>query len=50
MRQGRIGSLAPRCHGVPTEYSQRRTTEEDAPEVLRLCREDGVDAAILVPL
>ena len=50
VRQGRIGSLAPRCHGVPTEYSQRRTREEDAPEVLRLCREDGVDAAILVPL
>lgn len=42
--------LAPRCHGVPTEYSQRLTTEEDAPEVLRRCQEDNVDAAILVPL
>ncbi len=42
--------LAPRCHGVPTEYSQRRTLEEDAPELLRRCREDGVDAAVLVPL
>ena len=50
VQQGKVGSLAARCHGVPTEYSQRRTTEEDAPEVLRLCREDGVDAAILVPL
>ena len=50
VREGKVGSLAPRCHGVPTEYSQRRTREEDAPEVLRLCREDGVDAAILVPL
>jgi hypothetical protein len=42
--------LAPRCHGVPTEYSQRLTMEVDAPEVLSRCREDNVDAAILVPL
>lgn len=47
---GRIGGLARRCHGVPTEYSQRATTERDAPEVLRRCREDGADAALLVPL
>jgi hypothetical protein len=47
---GRIGSLAARFHGVPTEYSQRRTIEQDAPEVLRRCREDRVDVALLVPL
>lgn len=47
---GRIGSLAPRYHLVPTEYSQRRTREQDAPEVLKRCREDGVDIALLVPL
>ena len=47
---GRIGGLAARYHGVPTEYSQRRTTERDAPEILRRCREDGVEAALLVPL
>ncbi len=47
---GRIGSLAARFHGVPTEYSQRRTIEVDAPEVLRRCREDEVDVALLVPL
>ena len=47
---GRIGSVAPRYHGVPTDYSQRRTAEEDAPEVLRRCLEDGVDVALLVPL
>jgi D-proline reductase (dithiol) PrdB len=50
VRAGRIGSLAARFHGVPTEYSQRRTIEQDAPEILRRCREDGVDAALLVPL
>jgi hypothetical protein len=47
---GRIGSLAPRFHGVPTDYSQRRTIEQDAPEVLARCREDEVDIALLVPL
>ncbi len=49
-RARRIGSLTRRLHGVPTEYSQRLTRERDAPEVLRRCREDGADAAILVPL
>lgn len=47
---GRIKSLSPRFYGAPTEYSQRKTNEADAPELLRLCREDGVDAAVLVPL
>jgi len=47
---GRIGRLAERFHGVPTDYSQRRTREQDAPEVLRRCREDAVDVALLVPL
>lgn len=49
-REGRIGRLACRLHGVPTEYSQRSTKERDAPEILRRCREDGADAALLVPL
>lgn len=47
---GRIGSLAPRFHGVPTEYSQRRTIELDAPDILARLREDAVDVALLVPL
>ena len=47
---GRIGSLTARFHGVPTDYSQRRTIEVDAPEVLRRCREDEADVALLVPL
>ena len=46
---GRIGALAPRFHGAPTNRSHRVTTDTDAPELLRRCREDGVDAAILVP-
>jgi D-proline reductase (dithiol) PrdB len=48
--EGRIGRLAPRLHGMPTEYSQRLTQERDAPELLHRCRQDGADATILVPL
>jgi len=48
--KGRFRDIAPRAHGVYTTYSQRRTSETDAPEVLRRCREDAVDAAILVPI
>ena len=46
---GRIGALAPRFHGAPTNRSHRVTMETDAPELLRRCREDGADAAVLVP-
>ncbi len=45
----RIGGLTVRFHGVPTNRSQRHTIETDAPESVRRCREDGADAAILVP-
>jgi len=45
---GRIGALAPRFHGAPTNRSHR-ATETDAAELLRRCREDGADAAVLVP-
>ena len=46
---GRIGALAPRFHGAPTNRSHHTTTESDAPELLGRCREDGVDAVVLVP-
>ena len=46
--QGRF-ELAPRFHGAPTNRSQRVTIETDAPEILARCREDGVDAAVVVP-
>src|SRR5262245_5296877 len=47
---GRIASISPRFYGAPTDFSQRRTIEEYAPSVLDLCRADGVDAVLLVPL
>lgn len=46
---GRIGSLAPRFHGAPTNRSHRVTLDVDCPELVARCREDEVDAAILVP-
>jgi hypothetical protein len=46
--RGRL-RLARRFHGMPTNRSQRVTVEVDAPELLERCREDGVDAAVLVP-
>jgi D-proline reductase (dithiol) PrdB len=49
VKAGRIGALTPRFHGAPTNRSHRVTTETDAPELLRRCREDGAQAAILVP-
>jgi D-proline reductase (dithiol) PrdB len=49
-REGIFKGLTARFHGVPTEYSQRKTKERDAPEILARVREDGADAAILCPL
>ena len=44
---GRIAGIPPRFYGVPTLRSQRHTIAIDAPAVLALCREDGVDVAVL---
>lgn len=49
-REGIFKGLTARFHGVPTEYSQRKTIEQDAPEILARVRQDGADAAILCPL
>jgi len=46
---GRFGTLAPRIHGAPTNRSHRATLQQDVPELLRRCQEDGVDAVVLVP-
>lgn len=49
-RDGMFAGLTPRFHGVPTDYSQRNTTDDVAPKVLQRLREDGADGAILCPL
>ena len=48
--RGAIGNPSPRFYGVPTDYSQGRTVETYAPEVLALCRADAVDAVLFFPL
>jgi hypothetical protein len=45
----RIGSMAPRFHGLPTNRSHRVTIEVDCAEVVRRCTEDRIDAAFLLP-
>jgi D-proline reductase (dithiol) PrdB len=48
-REQRIGAVAPRFFGAPTNRSHRVTIETDAPEILKRCKDDRVDAALLVP-
>ena len=45
-----IGSVSPRFYGVPTDYSQSRTSKKYAPEIYKQMQEDKVDIALLVPL
>ncbi len=47
-REGRIGELAPRLHGAPTNRSHKTTIEQDCPEMLARLREDEVDVAVLL--
>lgn len=46
--RGRIGSIAPHFHGLPTNRSHRVTLEVDCPDILTRCKADRVDVAILV--
>lgn len=47
--RGKIGAVAPRFHGLPTNRSHRATLEIDCPEIVARCRADGADAALLIP-
>ncbi|MCK1718328.1 glycine/sarcosine/betaine reductase selenoprotein B family protein [Bradyrhizobium sp. 141] len=46
---GRIGEVAARFFGAPTNRSHRVTLDTDAPEILARCLADKVDVAVLVP-
>ena len=50
VEEGLFAGLTPHFQGVPTDYSQRKTCEQDAPQVLARLRDDGADAALLCPL
>jgi len=47
--EGRVGALAERVIGVPTNRSHRATTEQDAPDVLERVRALDADVVLLVP-
>lgn len=47
--EGRIGTLSPRFYSVPTMYSHRRTRDA-VTQIVDFCREDELDAAVLVPI
>lgn len=47
---GEVGSLSDRYYGLPSEYSQQKTVNQDVPALKSLLLEDAVDAVMLVPL
>jgi len=47
---GVVAAMTHRFHGAPTDYSHRKTLEQDAPEILRRLKEDKADAALLTAL
>jgi D-proline reductase (dithiol) PrdB len=46
---GRVGKLSPRFYGLPTNRSQQTSLEVDCVALIERCREDNIDAAVLVP-
>ena len=46
----RASGLTDHFHGVPTEYSHRKTEAEDAPALLSLLRDERAEGAILFPI
>ena len=50
LREGVFGSLSKNYYRTLPNYSHRKTTELDGPEILRQCLEDHVDVALLTPV
>ena len=50
LQEGTFGSLSKNYYRTLPNYSHRKTTEVDGPEILRQCREDNVDVALLTPV
>jgi D-proline reductase (dithiol) PrdB len=50
LKEGVFGSLSRNYYRTLPNYSHRKTTEVDGPEILRQCREDNVDVALLTPV
>jgi len=50
LNQGVLGTLSRNYYRTLPNYSQRKTTATDGPEILRQCLEDKVDVALLTPV
>ncbi len=50
LKEGLFGSLSKNFYRTLPNYSHRKTREVDGPEILRQCREDNVDVALLTPV
>jgi len=50
LKEGIFGSLSKNYYRTLPNYSHRKTTEVDGPEIVRQCREDNVDVALLTPV
>ena len=50
LNEGTIGALGRNYYRALPNYSQRKTTEVDGPEILRRCLDDRVDVALLTPV
>lgn len=48
--EGRIGALPDRVYGAYNNYSRRKVLAEEAPTALELCRQDKLDAVVIVPI
>ncbi len=49
-REGVIGGVSEHFFRTLPNYSHRKTTEVDGPDILRRCREEKVDVALLCPV
>ena len=50
LNEGTFGSLSKNYYRTLPNYSHRKTTEVDGPEILRQCLEDNVDVALMTPV
>ena len=47
---GRVGSMPARVYGAYNNYSKRKVLAEEGPTALEVCRNDGIDAVVIVPI
>ena len=48
-KERHIGSVSPNFYGLPTNRSQKTTIDVDCPKLVRMCKNDNLDAVVLVP-